>query len=67
MASRFLNTAFSSLEEEIKVLKAQVKRLIKPEKRLKSFSELEGIWKGKADFSIKEIKEVKTKLKDPLP
>lgn len=59
MTPKFLNTALSSLEEEIKVLKAWIKDLAKPQKGLKSFSNLEGLWKGKADFSFEEIQHAK--------
>ncbi len=66
MTRKLLSTALTSLEEELKVLKAQIKGLFKPPKGLKSFSELEGIWKGKADFSFEEIQQAKAKLKDPF-
>lgn len=64
MTPKFISTALTSLEEEVKVLKAQIKGLSKPSKGLKSFSDLEGVWKGKADFSFEEIQQAKAKIRN---
>jgi len=61
-----LKTVLTSLEEEIKVLKAQIKGLSNPRKRLKAFADMEGLWKGKANFSFEEIQQAKTKVRDLL-
>lgn len=62
MSKKFFNTTLASIEEEIRVLKAQV---AKPSKgKVKKFRDLEGIWKGKVDFSFKEVQKAKIKLKE---
>ncbi len=66
MTPKLLRTTLTSLEEELKVLKAQVKGLVRPKKRLKSFAHLEGSWKEKTDFSWEEIQLAKTKMNNIL-
>ena len=66
MNTTLLETGLVSLEEEIKVIKAQIPTLKKSSKKKKCFSSLEGIWKDKADFSLEEIKEAEIKFKGRL-
>ena len=62
MNMTLLETELVSLEEEIKVIKAQIPTFKKLSKKKKCFSSLEGVWKGKADFSLEEIKEAEIKF-----
>jgi hypothetical protein len=52
------------IEEELKVLKAQIGELTK--KATKKLSSLKGIWKGKSHFSFEEIKQSEIKLKENI-
>lgn len=63
MNTTLLETELSSLEEEIKVIRAQILGSKKRGNKKRLFSSLEGIWKGKTDFSLKEIKEAEIKFK----
>lgn len=54
-----INAKLTSIEEELRVIKAQ----IPPLRVKKRFVDLEGLWKGKADFSFEEIEEAKIKLR----
>ena len=47
MNATLLEMGLVSLEEEIKVIKAQIPTLKKPSKKKKCFSSLEGVWKGR--------------------
>ena len=60
MEPKFFRAKIRGIEEEIRVLKAQ---LGPSGKGVKRFSDLEGLWKGKADFSFEEIQEAEIKLK----
>jgi hypothetical protein len=62
--NKLLGTVLTSLEEELKVLKAQIQGSLRPSTGLKSFSDLEGIWKGKTDFSFEEIQQSKAKTRN---
>lgn len=66
MTKKLLSSTLTSMEEEIKILKAQLKGLLKPSKNLKSFSDMEGLWKGKANFSWREIQKAKIKVSDSI-
>lgn len=57
-----LASKITSLELQLKVLKGQIKKKEKVKKKVKKFSELYGIFKGKGDFSYDEIKEAEIKL-----
>lgn len=63
---KFIHAKLTSIEEELKVVKAQLIRHVPTAGRKKRFVDLEGIWKGKADFSFEEIEEAKIKLKKVL-
>lgn len=63
---KFINTKLSSIEEELKVLKAQLPKYTSISRGKKRFVDLEGVWKGKADFSFEEIEEAKIRLKKIL-
>lgn len=66
MGEDLLNARIASIEEELKVLKAQIQERGKGRrKKIRRFSELEGLWKGKADFSFEEIKSQEIRLKEP--
>ena len=69
MNKTLLETGLVSIEEEIKVVRAQILTFKKPGKKKRRFSSLEGAWKGKSNFSLEEIKEaeIKFKGKDKLP
>ncbi len=67
MTQNTLSATLTGMEEEIKILKAQIKERLKPPKNLTSFTEMEGFWKGKADFSWEDIQKVKTKVSNPIP
>ena len=58
-----LETELVSIEEELKVVRAQMLTFKKPGKEKRCFSSLEGIWKGKSNFSLEEIKEAELKFK----
>ncbi len=58
-----LETELVSLEEEIKVIRAQIPGFKKIGKKKRRFSSLEGAWKGKAGFSLGEIKKAEIKFK----
>lgn len=62
MNRTLLETELVSLEEEIKVIRAQMPAFRKLNKKKKCFSSLEGVWKDKADFSLEEIKEAEIKF-----
>ncbi len=62
MTNKILSSTLTSMEEEIKILKAQIKGLLKSPKNLKSFSDMEGSWKGKSNFSWEDIQKAKTKV-----
>ncbi|HHT9125324.1 MAG TPA: hypothetical protein ACFYD6_05830 [Candidatus Brocadiia bacterium] len=64
--NKSINAKLASIEEELKVVKAQVAKHAPASSRKKRFVDLEGIWKGKADFSFEEIEEAKIKLKKCL-
>jgi len=59
MNTTLLETGLVSIEEEIKVVRAQILTFKKPGKKKRRFSSLEGIWKGKSDFSLEKIKEAR--------
>lgn len=65
MAKRIHNfqaSKLASIEEELRVLKAQLTESSKsPQKR--HFSDLEGIWRG-AGFTFEEIQHAKLKIKE---
>lgn len=61
--AELLRAKLASVEEEIRVLKAEVALLAAKPKR---FSDLEGIWQGKAEFSFEEIQAEEFKLKEAL-
>ena len=60
------HTQAKSVSEAIFIAVAEYLKPIKRSKKAAShtFSSLEGLWKGKADFSLEEIKaaEIKTKV-----
>lgn len=64
MEAKFPNAKLASIEEELKVLRAQLSGKHKRGNKIKKFSQLEGLWRGKADFSFEEIKQVEIKLKE---
>jgi hypothetical protein len=64
MTNKALSATLTSMEEEIKILKAQIKGLLKSPKNLKSLSDMEGFWMGKANFSWEDIQKIKTKVSD---
>ena len=61
-----LSIEIRGIEAEIKTLKDTLARLTPSEmpERSHDFSELYGIWKGKLDLSLEEIKAEKCKTKD---
>ena len=63
MKVKFAHSKITSIEEKLKVLKAQLTAKSDEKGKLKRFSELKGLWKGKADFTFEDIKEVEIKLK----
>jgi len=66
MTSKPISTSLTSIEEELKVLKAQLHALARPVKKSHSFTDMEGIWKGKVDFVFEEIQQAHVKLRDTL-
>mgnify|MGYP001071328361 CR=1 FL=1 len=64
MEAKFPSTKLASIEEEVRLLKAKLAASKRKRGRSKKFSSLEGIWKGKADFSFEEIKQAEIKLKE---
>lgn len=52
-----------SLEEELKVLKISIEHAPKSKEKVKTFTSLRGIWKGKVHFTMKEIKDAEIKIK----
>jgi hypothetical protein len=57
-----IRARLASIEEQIKVLKAELD--VKPRRRKpKRFADLYGIWKGKVDLTFEEIKEAEVKLR----
>lgn len=63
MDTKFIAAKLAEIEEQLRVLRAQ---LIPKERRPKKFADLYGIWRGKSDFTYEEIKEAEYKLKDDL-
>jgi len=63
MKVKFAHSKITSIEEELKVLKAQLSAKSDEKGKLKRFSDLEGLWKGKTNFSFEDIKEAEVKLK----
>ncbi len=66
MTHKAIGTSLTSIEEELKVLKAQINSLAKPVKKNHSFTDLEGIWKGKVDFAFKEIQQARINFRNVL-
>ena len=64
MTRKTISTSLTSIEEELKVLKAQIHSLAKPVKKNHSFTAMEGIWKGKVDFAFEEIQQARVNLQD---
>jgi len=64
MTRKTISTSLTSIEEELKVLKAQIHSLAKPVKKNHSFTDMEGIWKGKVDFAFEEIQQSRVNLRD---
>lgn len=65
MAKRIRNlqaSKIASIEEELRVFKAQL-RAHPSNRKVKRFSDLEGIWKG-AGFTFEEIQGAKLKVKE---
>jgi len=66
MTHKTISTSLTSIEEELKVLKAQLHSLAKPVKKNHSFTDMEGIWKGKVDFVFEEIQQARINLRNTL-
>jgi len=66
MTHKPISTSLTSIEEELKVLKAQLHSLEKPVKKNHSFTDMEGIWKGKVDFAFEKIQQAQVKLRNEL-
>jgi len=65
MTPKTISTSLTSIEEELKVLKAQLHSLTKPvKKNHHSFTNMEGIWKGKVDFAFEEIQQARVNLRN---
>jgi hypothetical protein len=57
-----IRARLASIEEQIKVLKAELD--VKPKrKKPKRFADLYGTWKGKVDLTLEEIKTAEIKLR----
>jgi hypothetical protein len=54
------------LEEELRMLRQRLSRPSGGKKKPAAFGDLYGIWKGKSDFTYREIKEAEIRLKDDL-
>ena len=63
MDSRLIAARLAEIEQQLKVLRAQ---LIPEEAKPKRFADLYGIWRGISNFSYEEIKAAEYKLKDDL-
>jgi len=66
MTRKPITTSLTSIEEELKVLKAQIHSLARSARKSHSFTNMEGIWKGKVDFAFEEIQQAHLKLRDTL-
>jgi len=56
MEPAFSQAQLSSIEEEVRVLKASLAlRVHRTPRRAKTFAQLAGLWKGKTHFSYAEI------------
>jgi len=65
MNEQSIRSRLDSIEEQIRVLKAELTS--RPAKRKsRSFNDLYGIWKGKVDLSYEEITAAEIKVKDDL-
>ena len=63
MDSRLIAARLAEIEQQLKVLRAQ---LIPEEAKTKRFADLYGIWRALSNFSYEEIKAAEYKLKDDL-
>lgn len=66
MNAKFANAKITSIEEELKVLKAQFFKDSGKKGKIQKFSDLEGLWKGKAEFTFEEIQDAEIKLKTDI-
>ncbi len=61
-----IRARLNAIEEQIKVLKAELDVKPRSGKKTRRFADLYGIWKGKVDLSFDEIQEAEIKLRDEL-
>ena len=66
MNAKFANATITSIEEELKVLKAQFFKNSGKKGKIQKFSDLQGLWKGKSEFTFEDIKRAEIKLKGDL-
>lgn len=64
MEASILKAAIGSIEEELRIVKAQISEA--GGEMGKKFLSLKGIWKGKTSFSLEDIKSTEIKLKEDL-
>jgi hypothetical protein len=60
MDSKLLAAKLAEIEEQIRVLRAQIKA---SDERPRKFADLYGIWRGKSNFTYEEIKAAEYQIK----
>jgi len=60
-----IRARLSSIEDQIKVLKAELETK-RRKRKPRRFSDLYGIWKGKVDLSLEEMQKAEIKLRNDL-
>ncbi len=59
-----IRARLSTIEEQVRVLKAELRGGAKPKRRKsRSFADLYGQWKGKVDLSFEDIQDSEIRLK----
>ena len=59
-----IQARLNSIEEQIRILKAEVVQPRSRKSRARPFAELYGIWKGKVDLSLEDIQTAEIRSRD---